>query len=267
MDIIEKFQKRKNKRAPKELVVKCAYFLTPNMRRITLQGDALSHFPAEAEGANVKLLFQQNSLGKPATAMRTYTIAQQRSAPNEIDIDFMLHRSKGGLVHGIAAPRALSAKPDDNISLFGPGLAQHVNIDADYFLLAADMTALPALKVSLKTLPKKAKGTVFVEILSNHDKQELPLPENIQVVWVINNEPGSDASPLYHAIKKTESQNGCLAAWVSCEFKTMKKIRNYLKTVRSIEKTHIYISSYWKKGDTEEQHKLIKKIDLASNRS
>ena len=262
MGIINKLKNVRTKRAPRVLIVKSAHFLTPNMRRLTLGGDALGDFPKESEGAHIKLLFASNMAGKPA--MRTYTVAQQRSAQNEIDIDFMLHNSNSGIEHAIAASWSLIAKPGDTISLFGPGLASHINLDADYFLLAADMTALPALTVSLKTLPDDARGKIFIEILSEEDKQILPIPASVEIVWVINNVPGSDASPLYHAIKQADWPENRVAAWVACEFKTMKKIRDYLKKERGLEKSHIYISSYWKKGDTEEQHKITKQADSAS---
>ena len=232
------------------------------MRRLTLEGDALASFPTDSEGAHIKLLFEQSALHKPA--MRTYTVAQQRSAQNEIDIDFMLHDNKNGKVHAIAAPWSLAAKPGDTISLFGPGLASYLNLDADYFLLAADMTALPALTVSLKTLPDNAKGKVFIELLSEADKQTLLHPENVEILWVINNDPGSDASPLYHAIEQADWPEGRVAGWVACEFKTMKKIRIYLKGERDLTSSHLYISSYWKRGDTEEQHKITKQADLTS---
>ena len=80
---------------------------------------------------------------------------------------------------------------------------------------------------------------------------------------VINDDPGSDASPLYHAIEQADWPEGRIAGWVACEFKTMKKIRSYLKGERALEKSHIYISSYWKRGDTEEQHKVAKEADSA----
>ena len=259
MSIIDKLKNVKAKRAPRVLTVKSALFLTPNMRRLTLEGDALANFPADSEGAHIKLVFEQSALGKPA--MRTYTVAQQRSAQNEIDIDFMLHDSKNGTEHAIAAPWSLVAKPGDTISIFGPGLASYINLDAEHFLLAADMTALPALTVSLKTLPNNAKGKVFIEILNEEDKQTLPHPESVEIVWIINDDPGSDASPLYHAIEQTDWPEGRVAGWVACEFKTMKKIRSYLKGERDLEKSHIYISSYWKRGDTEEEHKVAKQAD------
>ena len=257
----------KYKRIPKTLTVKSSSKLTPNMRRVTLEGDALNDFPANSEGAVIKMLFELPGLDK--APMRTYTLAEQRLAPNEIDVDFMLHNHKDvsidGTVHdtshGIAVPWSLSAKPGDKISFFGPGPVRFINLEADCFLLAADMTALPALKANLKLLPENARGKVCIEILSEADKQDLQLPANIELTWVINESPGSDASPLFHAIEQADWQLGKLAVWAACEFKTIKKIRNNLKIDRGVEKSHLYISSYWKKGNTEEQHKAARKAD------
>ena len=259
MGIIDKVKSMAGRRVPKKLSVKSAINLTPNMRRVTLEGSSLAGFPANSEGAYVKLLFEQPGQDKPA--MRTYTVAEQRSAQNEIDVDFMLHTGTDGSSHGIAAPWSLNTQAGDELSLFGPGPAKFINLDAECFLLAGDMTALPALTANLKTLPASARGKAFIEILSETDKQDLPAPENVEIVWVVNDAPGSDASPLFHAIEQAQWQNGKLAAWVACEFKTMKKIRQYLKVEQAMERSHLYISSYWKKGNTEEEHKVAKQAD------
>jgi NADPH-dependent ferric siderophore reductase len=261
MNIIDKLKSVKNKRATKELTVTSAFNLTPNMRRITLQGTALSSFPKDAEGAYIKLLFSQ--LGNIKPTLRTYTIAQQRYELNEIDVDFMLHNNS--LDHGIAASWSRSVQVGEEISIAGPGSANFINSEAEYFFLAGDMTALPALAANLKRLPQNARGQVFIEILSEADQQNLIKPENIEIHWIVNNNPGADESPLFHIIKQAELPNvlphGKLAAWVACEFKTMKKIRQYLKFELGVEKSHLYVSSYWKKGNTEEQHKVVKQQD------
>ncbi|HCH5459747.1 TPA: siderophore-interacting protein, partial [Vibrio parahaemolyticus] len=51
----------KKKPQPKTLVVTDTETITPNMQRITLQGEALSHFPRDCEGSYIKLLF--NDMG------------------------------------------------------------------------------------------------------------------------------------------------------------------------------------------------------------
>jgi len=259
MGITDKVKSIKNRRVPRKLAVKSAVNLTPNMRRVTLHGDSLANFPPNSEGAYLKLLFEQPDGDKPS--MRTYTVAKQRSQPNEIDVDFMLHTSNDGSPHGIAAPWSLDAQANDEISLFGPGPAKFINVDAECFLLAADMTALPALTANLKLLPAEARGMAFIEILSEADKQDLQKPEHIEIIWVVNEAPGSDESPLFHAIQEADRQTGKLSVWAACEFKTMKKIRQYLKVELGVEKSHLYISSYWKKGNTEEEHKIAKQAD------
>lgn len=263
MSTTDKVTKVRDRGIPRILTVKSVINITPNMRRVTLLVDPSENFPPNSEGAFMKMLFEQAD--KPKPIMRTYTLSQQRSELNEVDIDFMLHKGDDGTghvsSHGIAAPWSLKAKPGDMIALFGPGPAKHINLEADCFILAADMTALPALSANLKLLPKDATGTAFIEVLSEADKQDLAKPENVELVWVVNDKPGSDESPLFHAIEQSDWKKGKLAVWSACEFKTMKKIRQYLKVNRDVERSHLYISSYWKKGNTEEEHKVVRQAD------
>lgn len=49
----------KKKPQPKSLVVINTQAVTPNMQRITLQGDALGNFPQDCEGSYIKLLFNE----------------------------------------------------------------------------------------------------------------------------------------------------------------------------------------------------------------
>jgi len=168
-------------------------------------------------------LFEQPGGNKPI--MRTYTVAEQRSAPNEIDVDFMLHTGTDGASHGIAAPWSLSTQTDDEISLFGPGPAKFINTDAECFLLAGDMTALPALTANLKLLPANARGKAFIEILSDADKQDLKAPDNVEIIWVINDAPGSDESPLFHAIEQADWQKGKLSVATGRKATPKKSIR------------------------------------------
>ncbi len=249
------------KRSPKKLTVTAVSQLTRNMRRITMHGEDLIRFPDNAEGAYFKLVFDSGHADRPI--MRTYTVAHHRPDQLEIDVDFMLHAGPDGVADGVAAPWSLNAKPGDSMSIFGPGPATFVNTDADWFLLAADMTALPALTANLTLLPEKARGYVVIEILADDDKQNLAVPEGMNTVWVVNPHAGSDESPLFHAIQKLGWLEGRVAVWAACEFKTMKKIREYLREDKEVEKSCLYVSSYWKQGLKEEEHKVVKKEDAA----
>lgn len=249
------------KRKARELTVTATSQLTPNMRRLTLHGEGLASFPEDAEGGYFKLVFPGDDPEKPV--LRTYTVAKYRPSLHEIDVDFMLHTSSDGSVGGVAAPWAMHAQLGDTMGIFGPGPATFINTDADWYLLAADMTALPALVATLERLPAEAKGYAVIEIIADEDCQDLPIPVGIEVIWVVNPQPGSDDSPLYVAIKELSWLSGRAAIWTACEFKTMKKTRQYFKQERNIEKSHLYISSYWKKGLQEEEHKIAKRDDAA----
>jgi len=148
------------KRAARVLTVTAAYSLTPNMRRVTLFGEDLASFPEQAEGAYFKLVFPSDNPDRPT--LRTYTISQYRRDTHEIDVDFMLHNSADGTVEGVAVSWAIRASAGDIMPIFGPGLATLINRDADAFVLAADMTALPALAANFASLPATATGHVVV---------------------------------------------------------------------------------------------------------
>lgn len=250
------------KRKARALTVSRTQALTPNMSRITLQGEDLVDFPDDAEGAYFKLVFPGEDPERPT--LRTYTVAKYRPECHEIDVDFMMHTGPDGKPDGVAARWAATAQPGDAISIFGPGPATFINTDADWFLLAADMTALPALAANLKDLPTNARGYVVVEILDESDQQSLAVPVGMELIWVVNPQPGSQAAPLHDAIRSLEWRDGRAAVWTACEFTTMKKNRHYLRQERGVEKSHLYISSYWKKGLREEAHKVAKREDASA---
>lgn len=224
------------------------------MRRITLSGNDLSDFPDNMSGGYIKLIFSREGNYKPN--LRTYTIAQQRHDNNEIDIDFMLHGDSG-----LAASWANNAKVGDSIEIAGGSPKTGMNHNADWFLIAGDMTALPAICVNLRSLPENAKGFIYIEILSEADKRSIEKPINMEIIWVVNPKPGSDETPLANAINQCTWLSGEVSAWAACEFKTMKKIRQFLKIDHALPKERLYISSYWKNGLIEEEHKLVKRED------
>ncbi|MGJ8689666.1 MAG: siderophore-interacting protein [Gammaproteobacteria bacterium] len=240
------------KPAPMNLDVIRSEYLTPNMLRVTLGGSELKNFPDDQESAYVKLLFPQ--LGEPRPLMRTYTVSQQRS--DEIAIDFALHGAQGP-----ASMWAQNARAGDQISLAGPGPKKLINLDADWFLFAGDMTALPSIAVNLKQLPSDALGYVVIEVVSEADIQSLTAPENIEIHWVINTRATTHKQPILERIKQLSWLPGEAAMWAACEFQCMRELRAYFKQERQLPKSHLYISSYWKSGNTEDQHKVAKQAD------
>lgn len=240
------------KPTPRMLEVLDAKYITPNMRRVTLGGNGLSDFPEDQESAYIKLLFPQPNDTRPL--MRTYTVSAQRD--DAIDVDFALHDAEGP-----ASMWARNAQPGQQILVGGPGPKKLINNAADWFLLAGDMTALPAISVNLAQLPDDARGYAVLEVTTELDMQILKKPKNMEIHWVINSSPNANDCPLLERVKALAWLDGQPAVWAACEFHSMRALRHYFKTIQQLPKTHLYISSYWKVDNTEDQHKVEKRQD------
>lgn len=244
--------------APRTLTVLRSTSLTPNMLRVTLGGEGLVGFPEDQESAYVKLNLPQPGEERPL--IRTYTISAQRQ--DEIDIDFVLHDGASP-----ATSWALEAQAGDQIRVGGPGPKKLINNTADWFLLAGDMTALPAITVNLASLPENARGYAVIEVNEDADVQPLLCPPGVELHWLIKPDTDTDRSVLLERIKELSWLPGEAAVWAACEFHSMRMLRRYFKFERQIPKDKLYISSYWKIGNTEDQHKIAKQSDNRSNQS
>lgn len=237
---------------PRELEVLSSRDVTPHMRRITLGGAGMASFPADQASAYIKLIFPTPGEARPL--MRTYTVRHHRDA--EIDVDFVIHDTAGP-----ASQWALVTRPGDRILIGGPGPKKLVNEQADWFLLVGDMTALPAISVNLGLLPANARGYAVIEVLDRADIQDLEKPDNLELVWVVNAEPDPDGQVLLNRVRQLDWLAGQPAVWAACEFQSMRALRAFFKQDKAIAKSHLYISSYWKMGISEDQHKVVKRQD------
>lgn len=226
--------------------------VTTNMLRVTLGGAGMSAFPANQEGAYIKLMFPPTDGGRGI--VRTYTVRQQRHG--EMDIDFVLHEDGGP-----AANWSRQVQPGEEILIGGPGPKKPMNPHADWFLLVGDMTALPAISVNLEQLPGDARGYAVLEVISEADIQPLRAPANVELIWVVNPHPGENPELLLARTKELVWQPGTPSVWAACEFSSMRALRRYFREDRQVDKADLYISSYWKLGSNEEQHKVEKQQD------
>lgn len=234
------------------------------MRRVVLRGEDLAAMPAVPETRHIKLLFSPDGRGAFTPAqegeakpvMRTYTVRAFDPARRAMTVDFAVHG--GG--HGPASRWAASAKAGDTMLMSGPGSTKLVDNAAPWFLLAADLTGLPALACNLEQLPADARGVAFVEIVDEADRQEIAAPAGVELRWLVNPAPGETDALLVDAIGGFDWLPGEPYVWVACEFGSMKRIRALLRE-RSHDRRLRYISSYWKHNCTEEQHKVVKNED------
>jgi len=250
----------RNRPSPREFDVLKSQALSQNMHRVTIGGTAMENFPPDQIGGYVKL-FLPSLENETKPAVRTYTIRHQRA--NALDIDFALH-GQAGQSNGPATRWALSAKPGDKIMIGGPGPAKPLPPGFDSYLIFGDMTALPAIGANLERLDRSASGTAFIEVCSEDDKQDIQCPDGVDINWVINPMPGMK-SVLTDKLEAVDwSKLGRVYVWAACEFTTMRGLRAILGEKVGLGRDRVYISSYWKHGLNEDNHKVAKRTDAMS---
>ena len=239
---------------PKLMQVTAIKDVSRNMRRITLGGENIQDYPADQDGGYIKFFFENPAQQEPS--VRTYTIRSQRENPVEIDVDFVLHGDEGP-----ASAWAQNVNVGEIIKVGGPGPKKIPDIAADWFFLIADMTSLPAVSVNLEALPETAKGYAVIEILHEDDCQQIPIPPGMEIYWVVTHQDEAGREAVMQCVRSREWLPGNPAVWGAAEFETMRALRQYFKKERGIPTSSAYLSSYWKKGLREDEHKLAKRQD------
>ena len=237
-----------------ELTVISNESLTPHMRRILLAGDDLAAFPDDQESGYVKLVLNADLNDKPL--LRSYTVRAFDRSARRLTLDFVDHGDTGP-----ASAWARRAAAGDRATVRGPGEKKLADPEADWFLLAGDMSALPALAVNLEQLPRNARGYAVIEVLSEEDRQDIDAPSGVDVRWIVNPDNEQENTLLADAVRNVDWLPGTPYPWFAGEFSTMRLVRRYFRNDRGIDKRAMYVSSYWKIGDTDEGMKRAKRMD------
>ncbi|MEM9454526.1 MAG: siderophore-interacting protein [Myxococcota bacterium] len=245
----------------RELTVVSMRAWTPNMVEVVVGGDELSGFPTDAESGYVKLLLPREGADDTPfdlrrAVKRSYTVRAFDPAKNELTLLFAKHDPCGPATRWMKG-----AQVGDLVRITGPGYVKGLEPTADWFLLAGDLTALPAIAVLLERLPADANGHVLLEVPGDADAVALRRPAGMEIHWLASRDNGR--SPLPDAVQALDWPAGRVGVWVACEYTAMKSLREYLVSVRGVTRQQMYISSYWKRGNSDEEHKVFKKAEAA----
>ena len=237
--------------------------LTPRMRRIVLGGEGLSGFevPSNALGPYVKLLIPPQGTAHPAwpyldergrltwpeagrrPVMRTYSVRRLDAGAREMHIDFVLHGDAG-----IGSAWAARAVPGMKVGIWGPGCTTVQNID--WYLLAGDHTALPAISFILENLPRAARGQAFIAVPDAADEMPLAGPGDLAVTW-LHAGPGRASEGLLEAVRSMPWRDGRALVWVGAEANLARAIRVHARKERGLPGDQCHILNYWKDGKAE----------------
>ncbi|QFG20202.1 siderophore-interacting protein [Actinomadura sp. WMMB 499] len=247
-----------------------AFDVTPGMRRIVLTGDELGAFrnnghdifPFRTENADdhVKLVVLDGTdIAPPAqddghldwsrealARARDYTPRRYDAAARRLELDFVRHEG------GLAAEWADRVRPGDRVHVAGPRGTTVLPPDIDWYFLAGDETALPAIARRVEELPAGTPVTAVVSVPSASEEQTFEHAADLDITWVHRDTAGPGA--FMAAVRAAPWRDGQVYAWAAGEAGMLRPFRRWLKEDRPVDPGHTDISGYWRAGRSQDQH-------------
>jgi len=251
-------------------------WLTPTLVRVVLGGEGLTGFatpdatdtyvnvaipPAGApyEGVFSPAEVRETHPKEAWPARRRYTVREWDAASGLITLDFVVHGD-----HGAGGPWAAAAEPGDVLVFEGPGSGFAPDATADWYLLAGDESALPAIAASLEALPAGARAVV--RLVCDGPGFEVPLScaGELDVVWLHRTGVDGDVDLLPDAVAGLEFPAGRVHAFIHSEADEIRAIRRHLITDRGVPRTDMSCSPYWRRTMTDEAWRAVKREYVAA---
>lgn len=235
-----------------EATVTARVEVTPRMARFTLAHEAFGPgFGVEQPGEIVTLgwgdplVLPEGGWRFPGGAKqhwRNFTVRAWRPSAGEVDVDFFLH---GDL--GEAAAWGLRAQPGARIGLAGPRVHWEPDPVAEWSLLLADETGLPALLAILESLPAGHRAIAVAEVHDDAERQPA------EVVWASRGgaEPGT-TSVLLDAVAALELPDAPGQIWAGGEALAVRDLRSHLSERVPNAASSMRALGYWKHRTTPE---------------
>ncbi|WP_029060859.1 siderophore-interacting protein [Labrenzia sp. DG1229] len=260
------------KRRPRILTVTKVRHLSPHMIRVTFAGPELEGFPNGHEGANCKLVLPRDGEGRDefeacfapdgpsekVHAVRTYTVRAFRQDGLELDIDFVAHGDEGP-----ATRWAQEAKRGSYLGFFGPSQPKITEFYADWYLIAADLSAMPVAEATLEAMPSDARGVAVFEVPSASDVREIAVPQGIEITWLVQEDVHAPSTAQVDFVSSLQWRAGVVQTCIAGESSVIRALRSHLHKERGIPRKDTYISGYWKIGLVEDEHQKAKRAEAA----
>jgi NADPH-dependent ferric siderophore reductase len=257
------------RRIPTRATVVTAQRLSPHMVRVVLRlPDGADFAVGEFSDHYVKLLFppigadytadadmdaiQQSRPREEHPVQRAYTVRSYDPAAATFVVDFVWHGDKG-----LAGPWAAAAQPGDAISFVGPGGAYLPAGDADWHLMIADESALPAVAASLERVPPGVQVHAFVEVDGPADELPLTSPGALSLTWV--HREGASPADLATTVTGAALPAGDVHVFLHGDATMVRELRRYARTEMGVDRERLSASGYWRRGLTDEAWRASKR--------
>ncbi|MBJ3786320.1 siderophore-interacting protein [Devosia sediminis] len=239
--------------------------ITPLMRRMRLEGD-MSGFASLGHADHIKAFFFAEGVTpelppigpngaefKPGTRpeMRDYTPRYWSVDEGWIDLDFVLHGD------GPASSWAASARVGSTLVIGGPRGSQVVPVAFDWYLLAGDETALPAIGRRIEELPQGAKVVAVIEVADKAEEQIFETRADLMLIYVHRNGAAAGTTSLLRdAVAAATLPPGEAYAYIAGEVNMSRAVRDLLVNERGFNNEWVKAAGYWRLGvaDAHEDH-------------
>ncbi len=245
----------------REMTVVRVADLTPHMKRVRLAGEDLDRF-ARFGGMHVRMLFPTPAVPEPEWPVagpnglavwppedrkptpRAYTIRTLDIAGGWMDIDILTHEGES-----VGSSWATVAQPGMKVGIMGP-VGRPVPLDAQWYVLGADETGLPALGRMLETLPASTRGIAFIEVADESERQPIANRTAIEVHWIFRDGiPAGKDRRLADAVLAVEwpSDLTCFG-WFAAEAEQVAPVRDTWRKERGLGRDQTLAATYWRHG-------------------
>ena len=237
------------------LTVTAVTDITPRMRRITLLGD-LEGFVSPSYCDHIKAFIFPAGVDpyvapigergaefppEDKPQMRDYTPRFWDIAAGKLELDFVLHGD--GPASGWAAQAAIG----QTLVIGGPRGSFMVPQDFDWYLLAGDETALPAMGRRIEELPAGTKVLAFIEVADASEEQVFETAADLELHYLHRHEvPAGHGSLILDAIRQAALPQGTAYAHILGESQMSKAVRAHLTEERGFNPEYVKSAGYWK---------------------
>ena len=189
---------------------------------------------------------------------RRYTVRKWDVDRRALTIDFVVHGDVG-----FAGRWAQRAQAGDLLQMTGPSGSYRPDPDADWYLMAGDESALPAIAVALAALRPDDRAVVVVVVDGPDCELELPSGGAVSIQWLHRCTAVVPETLLLDAVASLEWLPGSVDVSVHGEAGEVRAVRKHLLAERGVDREVASISPYWRRDHTDEAWREVKRQWLA----